>query len=104
MAIFNLFSKRQKKLRGEILDVYSYSDAPQGLRVQIVHIVEDALGQNRQFTSANVVGTAYTFIHATLCREYGVFSIGNNNESDRSCVLNILLQTEDADKFIDVVE
>ena len=44
MAIFDLFSKRQKKLRGEVPDVYTYDDIQSPLRVQIVHIWTDALG------------------------------------------------------------
>ncbi len=41
MAIVELFSKRQKKLRGEVPDIYQYEDIPQKLRVQIVHIIKD---------------------------------------------------------------
>ena len=47
MAIFDLFSKRQKKLRGEAPDVYSYDEIPNALRVQIVHIWQDVLGNNQ---------------------------------------------------------
>ena len=46
LAIFSLFSKRQKQLRGEIPDVYTYDVIPQPLRVQIVHIWFDALGKD----------------------------------------------------------
>ena len=60
MAIFDLFSKRQKRLRGEMPDVYVYDDLPNPLRVQIVHIWKDTLRR-------------YEFIVDALCREYGVF-------------------------------
>ena len=62
MPIFDLFSKRQKRLRGEMPDVYVYDDLPNPLRVQIVHIWKDS------FTL-----TYYKVIVNTLCREYGVF-------------------------------
>ena len=42
----NIFSKRQKRLRGEVPDVYQYDVFPNELRVQIVQIwqrVFDAL-------------------------------------------------------------
>lgn len=45
MAVFNLYSKRQKILRGEIPDVYKYDEIPYGLRVQIVQIITDAIGK-----------------------------------------------------------
>ena len=32
MAIFDLFSKRQKALRGDVPDVYTYDDLPNSLR------------------------------------------------------------------------
>ena len=44
MAVFDLFSKRQKHGRGEVPDVYQYKTIPEGLRVQIVHIIRDAFG------------------------------------------------------------
>ena len=47
MAIIDLFSKRQKKLRGEVPDIFSYDDIPQTLRVQIVHIIKDVIGEDK---------------------------------------------------------
>ena len=44
MATFNLYSKRQKALRGEVSDVYSYDAIPKNLRVQIVLIIRDMIG------------------------------------------------------------
>lgn len=44
MAIHDLFSKRQKKLRGDVSDVYTYDDIPRSLKVQITHIWQDVLG------------------------------------------------------------
>jgi len=43
MPIFELFSKRQKKLKGEVPDVYQYKDIGQKFRVQVVHIVRDTI-------------------------------------------------------------
>ena len=38
----DIFSKRQKKLRGEVPDVYVYNDLPNPLRQQICFILSDA--------------------------------------------------------------
>lgn len=38
MAVFDLFSKRRKRERGEGPDVYIYDQIPEPLKVQIVHI------------------------------------------------------------------
>jgi len=47
MATYSLFSKRQKKLRGEFPDVYQYEEIPQEFRVQIIHIIQDTIGIGR---------------------------------------------------------
>ena len=82
MPIFDLFSKRQKKLRGEVPDVYVYDELPEPLRVQIVQIWHDTLGivqPNRNLFgergSSPAIERAYRFIVNTLCHEYGVFQL-----------------------------
>lgn len=45
--IFDLFSKRQKKLRGDVPDVYVYDNIPNALRVQIIHIWSDSFSRSQ---------------------------------------------------------
>lgn len=71
MAVYELFSKRQKRLRGELPDVYQYEHIPRPLRVQIVHIIRDAMGDPREQSTFN----SFQLIHNTLCREYGKFAL-----------------------------
>lgn len=102
MAIINLFSKRQKRLRGEISDIYSYDIIPQTLKVQIIHIINDAIGVDRYDDYAS---NAYKFIHETLCREYGVFKLGEGfRDSNQEQIFNFLLHTATAEQIIDIVE
>lgn len=104
MAIIELYSKRQKKLRGEIPDVYVYDEIPQNLRVQIVHIIQDCIGTRKSY-SEDYAGDAYEFIYKTLCREYGKFILlekGNRNNVEQ--VLNFLLQTKNTEEALDVIE
>lgn len=73
MAFVEIYSKRQKKLRGEFPDVYQYESIPEKLRVQIVHILIDAFGQpyyDEQwgYWKYNGFSEAYQFIHTTMCR------------------------------------
>jgi len=109
MSIFDLFSKRQKKLRGEVPDVYTYDKIPQPLKVQIIHIWRETLGDERNYDEG-YVGThrAYKFIVETLCREYGLFSLpGAKDYGERhylSELANYLLQQQDAEKALDAVE
>lgn len=111
MAIFDIFSKRQKKLRGDIPDVYTYDQLPNALKVQIVHIWTDALGNDQQYYDYSYgkrVASAYKFIVDTLCREYGVFKLPTaDKHGDRMYlneVANYLLQENNVEKQLDVVE
>lgn len=74
MPIFDIFSKRQKKLRGDVPDVYSYDALPQPLKVQIVHIMFGALGNTEEYNSRfsgkeRPVRSSYKFIVDILCQE-----------------------------------
>ncbi|SDT05057.1 STM4504/CBY_0614 family protein [Winogradskyella sediminis] len=103
MAIFDLFSKRQKRLRGEIPEVFTYDEIPNDLRVKIVHIIRDVVGQD-DFDNQKI-DSVYEFIQKTLCREYGLFKLGEGyNESNEQQVLNFLLQSNDNDRVLDVIE
>jgi hypothetical protein len=102
MTVFDLFSKRQKRSRGEVPDVYQYKTIPVELRVQIIHIIRDAFGDPD--TYKNAARNNYKSIHEALCREYGVFGLVNQYDSDIQAVANFLLQTPEIEKAIDVVE
>ncbi len=102
MTIFDLFSKRQKRSRGEVPDVYQYETLPDSLRVQIVHIMNDAFGDFDNYSAA--ANGAFRFIHEALSREYGVFSLSSRSDSDFNIVSNFLINTQETDKVIDVVE
>jgi hypothetical protein len=105
MGVFELFSKRQKRLRGEVSDVYVYDIVPQQLRVQIVQIIQDTVGATSyRYDDSLVSESVYQFIHKVLCREYGVFSLGADYQSDKECVLNFLLNTNEVEKVLDVIE
>ena len=49
VSIFDLYSKRQKTLRGDMPDVYTYDKLPEALKVQIVHVMTDALGNTEEY-------------------------------------------------------
>ena len=107
MAIVDIFSKRQKRLRGDVPDVYTYEDIPNPLRVQIVHIWTETLGNGDQWWEGDV-RHAYKLIVDTLCREYGLFKLpGPEDYGNRDYIVelaNFFLQTTDIEKALDAVE
>lgn len=101
MAIFEVFSKRQKKQRGEVPDVYVYEDIPQSFRVQIIHILRDTFGED--VYPSDESSSAYEFIHKALCKEYGVFTL-KEYASDYEAILECFLNCNDYEKCLDIVE
>lgn len=98
MAIFDLFSKRQRRLRGEVPDVYKYDDLTNEFRVQVVHVIRDAIGFGHY--SLNT----YKEIHLILCREYGLFELTKGSREYDQSVFNFFLAETSVDKALDVIE
>jgi len=102
MAICDLFSKRQKRARGEVPDVFVYDQLPVQLRVQIVHIIQDALGVDHY--GSKYAKEAYKFINDVLCREYGLFELTKRPKSYAESVFNFFLECNDHEQALDIVE
>lgn len=101
MPIFELFSKRQKKIRGEVPDIYVYEEIPKNLRVQIIHIIQDTIGKDRYDQKASEL---YKFIHKALCKEYGVFTLEESAINDKEAIFNYLLICDDYERCLDIIE
>ena len=108
MTIFDIFSKRQKKIRGELPDVYTYTNLPDPLRCQIAYIWLDALGSKDDYYSVKSVHSAYEFIIETLCREYGLFRLPGTDEYDKRNyfdeLINFLGYEKNVERALDAIE
>ena len=102
MSIFELFSKRQKSLRGEYPDVYQYDNIDKKFRVQVVHIIRDTIGTEGQYS--DLTNEAYKYIHQILCKEYGVFRLEKSSESCSSAIFNYFLREENHERCLDIIE
>ena len=112
MTVADIYSKRQKRFRGEVPDVYQYETIPQELRVQIIHILKDVF---RIVSYGDTVGEFHTTldkayewiyerIYETLCDEYGVFTLSDSATYSAGAVHEFLLHTLETDKVLDVIE
>lgn len=111
MAIFNLYSKRQKLINGEIDEVYSYDEIPRKLRVQIIHIMTDVIGSCTSFSSmrfssyrSNRSDNTYKFICKTLRTEYGLFTLERDSYSFFTEVRDFFLKADDVNKCLDIID
>lgn len=107
MAVYNIFSKRQKAIRGQ-MDVFSYDSISEKLRVQIIHIMYDALGTPIEFNRGEgQVRDAYTFIADTLAREMGLFQLPTGNAYQRNTceeLMQFILKEKDIECVLSAVE
>ena len=109
MAVFDLYSKRQKRARGEMPDVYVYDNLPGKLRVQIVQIISDAFGED-VFDEVSLCYESclakelYDFAVDVLRREFGVFELVHGVKSSKDSLFKFFLGEEDVDRALDVVE
>ena len=53
MAIHDLYSKRQKRLRDEVPDVYIYDEFPIPFSVQVSYLLDETLGNQQEYYSSN---------------------------------------------------
>lgn len=102
MAIFDLFSKRQKKKRGEFSDVYQYESLDQSFKVQVVHIVRETIGIDSGYASLSK--EAYENINRILCKEYGVFSLRDGARSNFEAIFDYFLNENKCDNCLDVID
>lgn len=91
--------------------MYRYDMIPPQLRVQIVHIWQDTLGDpNKDDDYSGIKRTTYQNIADALCREYGVFFLGAKNQRQyRSYhpfdeLVSFFLSETEIEKIIDVIE
>ena len=106
MPVYDLFSKRQKRLRGDVPDVYVYDNIPDSLRVQIVHIWSRSIGTKDQYYDKANVNKAYNKIVDILCQEYGCFRLmGEEYPRNRyQELVGFVCYEEDVERVLDAIE
>lgn len=110
MAIFDLFSKRQKRLRGEVPDVYQYEDFPIEFRRQIIMITEEIIGNeiwDRYYGtrgSLDITTKIYEQINTILCKEYGLFELVKSSQTSSEAIFNYFLNCKNHEHCLDIIE
>ncbi|WP_288878058.1 STM4504/CBY_0614 family protein [uncultured Citrobacter sp.] len=111
MAIYDIFSKRQKIIKGEVSDVYVYDEIPQKLKVQFLQIIDKTIGEcSSHFEMGsyayrrNIADDLYKQTCEILRSEYGVFNLSHSTKSFKDEISNFLINEKLADKCLDVFE
>ena len=112
---YEIYSKRQQRLKDELPDTYQYETIPDELRVQILFIWGKVWGTPDyndfgEFRVSQSAYNAYLSIETTLREEYGVLALDEDDDPNEDgygfywVVRDFLLKTEDTNKVIDVIE
>jgi hypothetical protein len=104
MKIYELFSNRERRKNEQMSDVFTYDAIPNNLRVQIVHIFNDAIGTSKHGYSNKYTEEIYKSVNDIVMREYGTFFIGNNSGLYEERIRKVILDEYDLNLFFDVVE
>lgn len=102
MAIIDLFSTRQQRLRGEVPDVTTHDSLPQPLRVQIINIIRGGFGQD--YYRGNTAKNLYKEIKDILCNEYGIHDFPWYSNSDAESLFKFFEQEDSVERALDVVD
>lgn len=108
MAIFDIFSKRKEAASKTAPDVYRYDVIPEELRIQLVHICHEVIG-NPATASGEHILNDYNAIVQILRKEWGVFTLANNHlphsqQHNYSELIERFATDGDADRVLDIVE
>ena len=104
MTMINIFSKRSKQLKGDVLDVYQYDTLPQPFRVQVVHILNGMFGKFEGSCRATPgQEDLFNTIHHPLAKEYGVFELVQDSSHVHESVLKFILEAE-TEHVLDTIE
>ncbi len=114
MPIANLYHKRLERIRGELPDVYVYNNIPPTLRVQIVHIMHELLGDKTAYCNDYRYGRnehvidVYRSIVTVLRKEFGVFQLPYTSNRYNDCHLDeltdFLLEAHHTEHFLSALE
>lgn len=82
--IYETFTKRMEKEKNESIDIYIYYDIPEKLRIQILHIWDEVIGNNYKI---------WNMINTILSKELGKISLDDINDNVYRKCKSFLLQS-----------
>ena len=106
MAIFDLYSKRQKQIAGGCKDVFSYDPIPKKLRVQIAKLWEEAFGKGESIGYQKAQqNPPYEWLHDVMAKELGRFTLDDDRNADKATAfLRFFVDTATTTEALDAIE
>ena len=120
MAIFDSFSKRQRRSQGNSSEVFTYDEIPHELRIQFLHALDDARTRiyDRTIPAYRAIGTEGTDVFAEACvvlrRELGlgrlveirrrVRSMNDTQTKDLCDEFTVFFENCETEQVLDAIE
>jgi hypothetical protein len=105
MVLRPTYSRRKRQLRGGGPDVYQYNHVPNPLRVQIIHIFSDAIGDYIESNYGADHNKCYDYLVNVLYKEFGVFKLVDDYpENSREEFFAWIQSESDIDRLLDGYE
>jgi hypothetical protein len=103
MGVMDLFSKRGRPMPAR--DVLTYDNLPRPLRIQIVHIWAEALGNGQtERYEQSYSNELWETIEKAICREHGVFRLAEYKSGFEAAVEWFTGPNQPIEKLLDMVE
>ncbi|WP_426220754.1 STM4504/CBY_0614 family protein [Pseudomonas sp. DWRC2-2] len=109
MPVIDLYSKRRKRLRGEVSDVYTYDHFSDKFRVQLCYMIHELMGDSYVYANTSKPNETYNGIVGALRREYGraylceeIRGFGPGNAWQD--LTDFILNEEDVELCLDAIE
>lgn len=106
MTLPEIYSRRRRREVGRTDDVFIYDEIPPKVRVQIIHILDGALGPYYdEYGNRSDASGYYDYVCILLREELGVFSLVSRGSSNQREELVIWFQSENnIDHVLDFIE
>lgn len=104
MGLLDTFSRRKRLAAGGSADVYHYDKMSEKLRVQLVQILQAAMGDHTDSTYQFSARDMYELLVNAIRREQGTFCLVERARNVQEELFNWLLREQEIDKLLDGVE
>jgi hypothetical protein len=105
MVLLPPYSRRKRQSEGGGLDVYQYNHIPHPLRVQIIHIFSDAIGDYIESNYGADHNKCYDYLVKVLYKEFGVFKLVDDDPENSREEFFAWIQSEpEIDRLLDGYE
>lgn len=102
MAILELYSRRERAERAECPDVYQYTVIPEKLRIQVWHIITDAIGEDR--SQAPYTRTIHEWVEGQIYRNFGLLTLPGLRYGVANSVRDFFIAQIRPSRILDIIE